>query len=143
VPAFGDENVRRLDVAVDNTLGVRRIEGLGNLNRQVEQHIGFHRLSADPMFQGGPFHQLHGDKRLPVLLANIVNGANVRVVQCGGRLRFAFETRQRLRIAGHAFRKKFQRYEAVQPGVFGLIDHAHSAAAQSLHNAVMREDPAV
>ena len=56
----------------------------------VEQHIGFHRPSADPMFQAGPVHQLHGDKRLPVLLAKIVNGANVRAVQCGSPATLSF-----------------------------------------------------
>ena len=32
VPALGDEDVGRLDVAVHNALGVRRVQRIGNLD---------------------------------------------------------------------------------------------------------------
>jgi hypothetical protein len=35
--ACGNENVRRLDVAMDDAVGVRRIEPVGNLNGEIEQ----------------------------------------------------------------------------------------------------------
>jgi hypothetical protein len=35
--------------------------------------------------------------------------------------------------------QKFQRHEAVQPNVLGLIHHAHAAAAQFAKDAVMRD----
>jgi len=36
VLALGDEKVRRLDVAVDNTLGMRGVQPVGNLNGKRE-----------------------------------------------------------------------------------------------------------
>jgi hypothetical protein len=36
VAALGDENIRRLDVAVDNALGVRSVERIGDFDRQRE-----------------------------------------------------------------------------------------------------------
>jgi hypothetical protein len=35
------------------------------------------------VLQGLAIQKLHGDERLPVLLANIVNRADVLVIQCG------------------------------------------------------------
>ena len=35
VAALGDENIRRLDVAVDDALGVRGIERVGNFDGEV------------------------------------------------------------------------------------------------------------
>ena len=37
VPALGDENVRGLDVAVDDAFGVRGVERIGNLDGEREQ----------------------------------------------------------------------------------------------------------
>ena len=39
-------------------------------------------------------------------------------------------------------RKKFQRNEAVQFRVFGFVNDAHSAAAELLQNAIVRDGPA-
>src|SRR5262245_12540954 len=65
------------------------------------------------------------------------------MVQRGSSLRFSFKARQGLRILGNILGKKLEGYEAVQPGVFGFVDHSHSAAAQSLQYAVMGESAAV
>ncbi len=37
VPALGDKDVGRLDVAMDDTLGMRGVQSVGNLRRQREQ----------------------------------------------------------------------------------------------------------
>ena len=37
--SLGDENIRRLDVAVDDAFGVGRIERIGDLHRQVHQPV--------------------------------------------------------------------------------------------------------
>jgi len=68
-----------------------------------------------------------------------VNGADVRMVQGGSSLRFALKTAQRQRIARDFIGKKFEGDEPVQPGILGLIDHPHAAAAKFLDNAVVRD----
>src|SRR5215472_14008745 len=35
--------------------------------------------------------------------------------------------------------KKLERHKTLQPGVLGLIDHAHTAATEFLDNAVVRD----
>ena len=59
------------------------------------------------------------------------------MVERGGGLGFALKTLERLMIARQFVGQKFQRDETVQLGVFGFVDHAHSAAAQLFEHAVM------
>ena len=40
-------------------------------------------------------------------------------------------------VLGYTFRQEFQCHVAVQPRVFGLVDHTHPAPAQLLDDAVM------
>ena len=48
--AIGDEDVRRLDIAMDDPFAVRGLEGVGNLDRQGEQALKLHRLAIDQVF---------------------------------------------------------------------------------------------
>ena len=98
--ALGDENVRRLDVAVHDSFGMRRVERVGHFDGERKQSLGFHRLPVDAMFQGDAIQELHGDERLAVLLADVVNGADVGVIQSGCSLGFALETGEGLRVSG-------------------------------------------
>ena len=136
--ALGDEDVRRLDVPVHDLFCVGGIERVGDFNGQRKQGLGVHGLAGDTVLQRDPVEKLHGDKRLAVLLANVVNGADVGMIQGGCGLGFALEAGQGLRVAGHFPGQKLECDKTVQPRVFSLVDHAHTAAAQLLNNAVVR-----
>jgi hypothetical protein len=43
------------------------------------------------VLEGSPFEQFHHDELMLVLVAGIVDRADVRIVQRGGRARFALE----------------------------------------------------
>jgi len=60
------------------------------------------------------------------------------VIQCGGGLRFAFETGESLRVAGNFLRQEFKRHEAMKPRVLGFIDDAHSATAEFFGDAIVQ-----
>ena len=87
------------------------------------------------------FEALHREERLAFVLADFVDRANIRMVECGSGLRFALKTLERARIPSQVFRKEFQRDEAVQAGVFGFVDHTHPAAAKPLDDAVVGNGP--
>jgi len=57
---------------------------------------------------------IHGDECFRIVLADVVNGANIGMIQCGGCLRFALETRQGLRIFGNFVRQKFESDESME-----------------------------
>ncbi len=81
VPAAGDEQIRRLDVAVDDAGGVRRFERVGDLDRERQQLIDLERAPGDAMLQRHPLEELHDEERATVLFADIVDSADVGVIQ--------------------------------------------------------------
>jgi hypothetical protein len=54
------------------------------LNCQIEQFIRFGRLVADALPQRLALQQLHGDERAQLVFANIVDDADIRVIQSRG-----------------------------------------------------------
>ena len=139
IAARSDKDICGLDVAMHDIFRVRRLERIGNLNSQLEDIFERHRPPGDSFLQRLAIEILHDDKGAAVFLADVVNGADIRMVERGSRLRFAPETLQRLAILGHLFRQEFQGHRAVQPRVFGFIDNAHAAAAEFFDYSVMRD----
>jgi hypothetical protein len=129
VSALGDENVCGLDVAMDNALAVRCVERVGDFDCQGKQNLGFQGTSGDAMLQGQAVEEFHGDERMSLVLADVMNGADIRMIESGSGLGFALEAGQRLGVFGDVVGKEFEGDEAVEAGVFGLVDYAHSAAA--------------
>ncbi len=74
-----------------------------------------------------------------MFLADVVNRANVGMVQRRRRLGLSLETRQGCGILREFGREKFQCDKTMEPGVFGFLDDPHAAAAQLFNNAVVRD----
>ncbi len=91
------------------------------------------------MLQGQAIQVLHGDEGLAILFANVVDGADVGMVEGRGRLGLAAKALQDLAVLGDVFREEFQSDEAIEPGVFGLVNHTHAATTQLFNNAVVRD----
>ena len=139
VSALGDENVGGLDVAMDDAFAVRGIERVGDFDGQAEQDVHFERTAGDAMLQGQAVQILHGDEGLAIFLADVVNGADVGMVQRGSGLGLAAETLQSLAVLGDVFREEFQGDEAIEAGVFGLVNDTHAATTQLFDDAVVRD----
>jgi hypothetical protein len=140
VPALGHKDVCGLDVAVDDTFGVSGVERVRNLDRQTEQHTRLDGLSADPMLQGHTVQKLHDQERMTVLLPDLMDRADIGMVQSRGRLRLPLEAGQGLGVFGDVLRQKLQGDKPVQGQVLGLVDHTHTAATELLDDAVVRDD---
>src|SRR5215471_2446134 len=78
---FSNEKVRRFDVAVDDTFRVRRIQSVCYANRHIQDLFQFHGPTTDDVLQSFAFKKLHGDECSAVLFANVVNSADVGMVQ--------------------------------------------------------------
>ena len=83
--------------------------------------------------------KLHRDKCLGILFADVIDGADVGVIQGRRSLRLATEAAEALGIARDFVRQKLQGDETVQARVLGLVNHTHAAAAELLDDAVMRD----
>ena len=114
---------------MNNTFLVRGIERVGNLDGEIERPPGFKPAGGDNVLQSFAFQALHHDKAAAIVLADVVNGADVRMIQAGSRLRFALKAFERLRAASQIFGEEFERHGTLEAHVLGLIDLAHAARA--------------
>jgi len=137
VAAAGDEKIGGLDVAMDDALGVRGVQRVGDFDADVEQAVHFEGTAVHGVLQRGAVEKFHGDEGFAVFFADIVDGADAGMVQRGGGLRFALEASEGLLVARNFGGKKFQRDEAVQARVFRFVNHAHAAAAEAFYDTVM------
>ena len=137
--ARGHKNVRRLDVAMHDALGVRGIQRFGHVNADREQRLHLQRPVADEMFQGLAFQVLHDNEGLVALFPDVVNSADVGMIERGRRLRLAAEAGESGGVAGNVFGKELQGNKAMQARVFSLVNHAHPATTELLDHPVVRD----
>ena len=83
--------------------------------------------------------QFHGDEGLAFALIDFVDGADIGMVESGCGASLATKTFQGLRIVSYIFWQELQSDKSAQARVFRLIYDAHSAAAELLNNAIVRD----
>src|SRR2546425_1728892 len=140
VPTFGDEDVRRLDVAMDDPFGVRRIERVGDFDGHPQPALDFEGPAFDQTLECGPVEIFHGNEGLALMLSDLVNRANTGMIQSRSGTGFAPEPLQRLGVGNYFLRKKFESNEAPEFHVLGLVHDTHPATTQLLEDPVVRDD---
>ena len=90
--AFDNEDVCRLDVAVDDALLMRRFEGVRDVDGDFDHSIDGKRAFLNQLFQRPAIQELHGDEGTAAFFGDLINGADVGMIQRGSRTRFAPET---------------------------------------------------
>ena len=78
--AFGNENVGWLDVAVNNTFGMRSVQRISDFHSKRKQQLQLHGPPGDVVLQRGPVQEFHGDEGLLVFLTDVMDGADVGMV---------------------------------------------------------------
>ncbi len=78
-------------------------------------------------------------KSVPVLLADVVERADVRMVELRDRAGFAVEPLAELRISGEGFGQDLDGDDAIEARVAGLVDLAHAAGAEGGEDLVRAE----
>ena len=105
--ARGDEDVGGFDVAMDDPRAVRCIQCVGDFDGQAKEVFRSPLGRArDPVLQRGSIQELHHDEGAAVLLADVINRADIGVIQSGSGSGLAPETVQGLRVAGEFARTK-------------------------------------
>src|SRR5947207_216103 len=136
--SLGDEDVCGLNVAMNDALSVGGLERVSDFSDERKQAFRFQRLAPDQIAEREAIEELHCDKSAALLFADIVQRADIWVVERGSSLGFTTKTDERLRIIGEFVRQKFKRDKTAETSVFGFVHHAHTAAAQLLNDAIVR-----
>jgi hypothetical protein len=99
---------------------VSGVKGISGLYADAHEPLDIDWLRTDEVFESDAVEEFHGDEGAAVLLTDVVNRANVGMIQSGCGLRLALETGECLRVSGDLLRQELQRNEAMQPRVLGL-----------------------
>ena len=91
------------------------------------------------MFERFPVEKLHHDKLLAVGLADVVDRADVRMVESRRSSRLSLKSFNREPILQDAFGEKLERNVAAEAVVVGFVDDTHAAATQLVDHGVMRD----
>src|SRR6266849_10101579 len=135
-----DEDVRWLDVPVNNPRGVRGFQRQRNLTENGQRCVDGERTILEAPLQCLAFVQSHDDEELRILFADGVDSADVGMIQRAGGLRFLEEARLGARVADQMAGKKLDRHRAPELEVGGPIENSHPACAQPLLQSEVRQD---
>src|SRR5262249_17480268 len=125
-------------VAMNDPFGVSRLHRIRQLNTDIEYFSGAKRPAVDALFERLAVEIFHHDKRPSFVLADIVNGADLRMIQGRSSSRLDSKSLERLRIFSIPLRQNLHRHWPAQPDILALVDHAHAASAEMLENPVVR-----
>ena len=131
------ENISRFDVAMHDALRMRGIQRIGHVDRDLQHLLNRHRFAVDQLPQGDAVQKFHDDECLAVLVVDLVNGADVGMIERGGGARFTAKALQHHGIVGNFRRKKLDGDKAAELEVFRLVNHAHAANPKLFQDAVM------
>ncbi len=136
-PACRNKNICGLDISVNDALAVGGIEGVCDVDGKRHASREIERASGNFVLQSPAIQVLHGKKGLPFILTDVVDRADVGMIECGGSLGFAAKTFQGLAVLRYAFRQEFQSNKAVEARVLGLVDHSHASAAEFFEDTIV------
>ena len=139
MPVAGEEDVLRLEVAMDDAALVRRGQPARELRAEVERAARRDGPFANPRAQRLAFQQLGDDVALLAFDADVVDGQNVGMVEHPRRPRLLLEPSQRLGVVDQRARQHLDRHVALQPRVLRTVDLAHPARPDRRNDFVMTE----
>jgi hypothetical protein len=117
-------DVVRLQVAVDDAAPMGRGERRQDLTRDAKAARQWQRaLQALPQRRAGD--QLHDQ----IVVADVVQRADVRMIQRGDRPRLVHEPLAGGDVVDDAARQHLDRHGAIEPGIAGFVHLAHPAGA--------------
>ncbi len=119
---------------MDYALSVRSVEGIGHGEGEVDEQGDVRPSASEPLLKGLTLEQFHGDERR--VLADIVDGADIGVVEGGGGPGLPPEAFQGESRRVDAARKHLDRHHPIEPRVPGPIDLSHPAGAKRLDDFV-------
>ena len=134
------KDVGRLHVAMDDVVAMGIAERRADLlqNAQPVGH-GELRAGADQLVQRLALHALHHNVGGSVVVAQVVNGDDIGVVEPARSAAFLVEAGQHVGVAHEALGQGLDGHLAADLLVDAAIDDAHAAAPQHVDNLVLAD----
>ena len=120
-------------------LPVRLVQGIGHLDPITQYLLELERSLEKPVRQRLALQVLHDQELDAVLVAHVVERADVRMGELGDRLRLPLETLARLDRRRQVRRQHLDRHRAIQARVLRPVDLSHSACANRREKLVRPE----
>ena len=124
---------------MDDSLAMRFIKRVRNLDCVLNRLVERERALLQTLGQRLPFEVLHDEEVDSILLTNVVEGTNVRMVECGHGAGFALEALATLRIRCNVREQDFDRDIATKASVSCSIDFSHSTRPNEREDLVRAE----
>ena len=132
-----DQNVVRLDVAMDDAASVRVLKRLGDLHRKMQRLAPIERpLALHILLEGNALDQFHDDVIHTAGAGDVVHADDVGMRKHRNGLRFRLEPTAELLIARKLLLEDLDRDKAVQAVIQRLIDLRHATGADVFENLI-------
>ena len=139
VPLVGQDEVRGLQVTMHDTMRVRFLERLGNLAGQLEHPRGRQRALGRRVEQRLARHVLHDDAGSAIELGELVDLADVGMIERRRRLGLPAEPLVGHRIVLQPPRDELDGDRTLERPVLGQKHLAHATRAQAPDDAVAND----
>jgi hypothetical protein len=135
----GDQDVRRLDVAVHEPARMRSVKRTRDLGDESERALRGERTIVQERLQVAVLDVPHRDEDQTVGLACGIDRNDVRMVEAGRQLGLGQQALPETRVFCELGREQLERNLALQPQILGQIDDPHTAAAEDVLDPVAEE----
>src|SRR5262245_17489694 len=124
---------------MDDSVAVRLVERVRDLRRIAQRLVDRQAPAREAVAERLAFEQLHHQEADAVLLTDVVQRADVRVVQAGDGAGLTLEALAQIWIGREMLGQHFDRDEAIEPAIARSVDLAHAARAKWRHDLVWAE----
>jgi hypothetical protein len=132
----GQEDVVRLDIAVDDPARVGGREAVGDLGGDVDRLLGRERPAPQSLGERFALQKLRHGPRDRAKRARIVDRKDVRVIEGGDSPRFAVETREAVGVVRRRVREHLEGNLSTEAVVSSAIELAHASPRQGSEDLV-------
>jgi hypothetical protein len=124
---------------MDNAGRVCRGEGVRDLRDDSGNFRDGHRPMCETIRNRLSVVIRHGDERLPGVLADLVNGGNVRMIERAGGARLSQQAGRSFWIAGLVRRQKLEGNASAEINILGEINRTHPAGPDVADDPIVRD----
>ena len=111
-------------------MAMSMVERVSNLDRTFQRFIRGNRTPDQPVRNRFALEVLHHQKGKPFLLADVIHGANMRMVKRGDRTSLSREALATTRMICEFRRQDLDRHDSIEAGVAGVIHLPHAPGSK-------------